>query len=126
MQKEIVKVWNVHGLDEGDDALVNRTSNALERYNRWFNSLVPNPHPNLQTFGSALREEADRIVNRVEAVRKCHEKAPVYKEVVFPNIPASFESFSYKFVEGCVKKSNVEGRVKKSAQRSGMKTRSKK
>ena len=37
------------------------TNNALERYNRHFNKIVPNAHPNLAVFAHALQKEATAV-----------------------------------------------------------------
>ena len=86
----------MEGVDEGVVTLANKTSNALERYNREFNGIVPTAHPNLIVFANALHKEAKQVVQRLEDVRVGREKPPVYKEVKFPEIPAEYLSFSYK------------------------------
>ena len=59
MQDDYVKVWNVAGLDkkkEGEKNVQFLTNNALENYNRHFNKIVPNVHPNLAVFAHALKK----------------------------------------------------------------------
>ena len=104
MQDEMMNVWNVHGMDEGGVKLSNRTSNGLERYNRHFNGIYPNNHPNLVTFVSKLKEEVGGQVQRIENVRKGREDPPDYQEVVFTLIPDSFADFRDKFGESKKKK----------------------
>ena len=54
-------MWNLFGVVADD--LKNRTNCALERYNRHFNNIFPNKHPNITQFASAVYEEAERWVD---------------------------------------------------------------
>lgn len=96
MKEEFVEVWNVSHLDDDDIELKNRTNNALERYNRHFNGIVPRNHPNLMVFTQALRQEADRIVQRMDLVRRGLERVDeeVANRVASTiEIPDEFHSF---------------------------------
>ena len=80
-----------------DDAPVQfLTSNALENYNRHFNHTVPNSHPNLVVFSSALQEEAAQVSRSMQNVRAGHKTAPTYAGANFTPIPDDFASFRYK------------------------------
>ncbi|POM69894.1 LOW QUALITY PROTEIN: Hypothetical protein PHPALM_13795 [Phytophthora palmivora] len=45
------EVWNVFGLN---NALIARTNNPLERFNRELNSRFPRPHPSMATFVTVI------------------------------------------------------------------------
>ena len=100
MQDDFVKVWNVAGLDtkkEGGEKQVQfLTNNAIENYNRHFNKIVPNVHPNLAVFAHALKKEATTVTERNANVRKGREIAPTYDGAKFIEIPKDFKSFRYK------------------------------
>ena len=100
MQDEFVEVWNVAGLDtkkEGGEKQVQfLTNNAIENYNRHFNKIVPNAHPNLSVFANALQKEATAVTDRNNNIRKGREAAPTYDGAKFIEIPKDFKSFRYK------------------------------
>ena len=72
------------------------TNNALENYNRHFNHIVPNSHPNLAVFSNALQEEAAQVLWCMQNVRMGRETAPTYAGANFTPIPDDFASFRYK------------------------------
>ena len=93
MQQDFVTVWNIHGLDEADVQLANRTSNGLESYNCWMNNKVfPCAHPAVAIFVEYLKIETERVRDRIEDVRKGREDPPKHKEVRFPPVPEEYES----------------------------------
>ena len=99
MQDDYVKVWNVAGLDkkkEGEKNVQFLTNNALENYNRHFNIIVPNVHPNFAVFAHALKKEATTVTEHNANVRKGREIAPSYDGAKFIEIPKDFQSFRYK------------------------------
>ncbi|KII60792.1 hypothetical protein RF11_02653 [Thelohanellus kitauei] len=49
------KVWNTFDISKSD--IMNRTNNALERYNRRMNDFFANAHPNLVSFPKIIRDE---------------------------------------------------------------------
>ena len=63
MREDLIEVWNVGEMGEERAALINATSNALERYNRRLNEKM-GLHPNLVVFASML-EEVSRLHLRV-------------------------------------------------------------
>ena len=95
MQDTFLNVWNVHDMEDDDVDLSNRTSNGLERYNRKLGREVfTTSHPSLGSFASSLRNEGDRVVGRIEDVRKGRERAREYQgRDVFPPIPEEYNSF---------------------------------
>ncbi len=70
MDEEDVPIWNFSDItdDCSKAKLVDKTNNALERYNRHFNSLFGTDHPQLVAFVVVLWDEADMIVQRLEDV----------------------------------------------------------
>ncbi len=104
MQDDFVKVWNVAGVNidkkKGENARF-LTNNALERFNRHFNHIVPSSHPNLVVFAHALKDEANSVSQHLEDVRKGREEAP-------PLIPLHSLRFQRSFIclsgtSGCKK-----------------------
>ena len=89
---------NVSGLDKAKIKLQNLTSNGLDRYNLRFNGIVPTSHPNLAVFASALQQEANEVVQRIENIKKSREIVPEYEAAVLLEIPEEYESFEFK---GC-------------------------
>ena len=92
MEPDLVKIWNVAHLIDSDDKmkLLHRTSNGLESYNKHFNGICPTSHPNLVSFAHALRQEADRVVQRMDDVAKGQAIPPDYNQPEFPQIPPEF------------------------------------
>lgn len=90
-----VLVWSMSDLSKMEKFVANKTNNALERYNRHFNQVFPSKHPSLLCFAENLRKEMDRIIQRIENVRKGREDPPTYQETTFPPIPQEYESFRY-------------------------------
>ena len=51
-------------------------------------------HPSLPNFVAGLKEETDRVILRIESVRKKHESPGKYVgDKVFPEIPEEYTSF---------------------------------
>lgn len=48
----------------------------------------------MTNFVATLKKEADRVVQRVDDVRKKREKPPVHKEVELPPIPDDYWSYA--------------------------------
>ena len=92
LDEELIALWNYADILDDDEKLklISKTSNGLERYNRHFKSLFPTDRPAFVAFVVTLREEADRIVQRLEDVDKGREVPPDYLEPVFPTIPDEF------------------------------------
>ena len=56
---------------EAGEILINRTNNALERYNRRLGNLFPDSnHPSMTTFVSGIQYEARAFVDDLEAIKK--------------------------------------------------------
>jgi hypothetical protein len=103
IDEEVVSIWNFSDIidDSSMAKLVNKTSNALEHYNRHFNSLFGTAHLQLVVFVISLCDEADRIVQRLKDVDKDREQPPEYLEHVFPKIPdESWDEVGVKKAKG--------------------------
>ena len=59
MRPELIKVWNVAGMEDAHIQLSNRTSNGLERYNRHMGAMFPHAHPTLILFVQTLKAEVE-------------------------------------------------------------------
>ena len=93
LRPKILDMWNMVDKLDADIEAIARTSNCLERYNRHLNGIFSSRHPNLLAFAEKLEEEANRVVRRLENIRKGHEVAPQYGPVPFPVIPDDYNKF---------------------------------
>ena len=84
MQEEFFNVWNDCDKIDKDHELLHLTNNGLEIYNKHFNTICSNSHPNFVAFVHALCKQADRDVQRMDNVSKGREIPPQYNEPVFP------------------------------------------
>ena len=102
MKKDFRDMWNVFGLDNEElIELINRTSNSLERYNRWMkHNVFRVQHPSLMKFVEGQYAEGMRQVKRIEDVQKGREIPAEPKGVTFPPIPAEY----YEYREGIGKR----------------------
>jgi hypothetical protein len=85
-------LWNVHGNED----IVNRTNNHLERYNRRMNEVFPVAHPNILSFVDTIKTEANSYIetyNLIKAGRLAH---PKHAPVRFATIPSDYEVFTCK------------------------------
>jgi hypothetical protein len=95
-----MKVWNVAGVNINKRKSENAqflTNNALERYNRHFNSIVPSSYPNLVVFAHVLKNEAKSVSQHLEDVRKGRDEAPTYS-TTFIETPKEFLLFKWPHV----------------------------
>eukprot|EP00644_Phytophthora_capsici_P019508 jgi/Phyca11/133267/e_gw1.396.5.1 len=65
------RVWNVHDVDE---AIVSRTNNPLERFNREINAALPSPYPSLPAFVAMIQVLSQRYVDRTDDMAKSRAK----------------------------------------------------
>ncbi|OWY99627.1 LOW QUALITY PROTEIN: hypothetical protein PHMEG_00029342 [Phytophthora megakarya] len=80
-------VWNVHDVDE---AMVSRTNNPLERFNREINAALPSPHPSLPAFVAMIQALSQRHVDRIDDMAKCRaKKRPRRRNIEPVNLPES-------------------------------------
>jgi hypothetical protein len=88
----ILDSWNICDADGDVKAFVNRTNNALERYNRRFNDLF-HKKPSLIEFVQILEEESRKQAAELEDIRKSRRVKPMYQERTIPAIPAAYVTF---------------------------------
>jgi len=85
------RYWNV--FDVEDRALVNRTNNALERFNRTIKDKFPNAHPNMSMFLTAIREiSADYVQEYSNTLRGQSKKGKHGKPSQF-EFPEDYEEY---------------------------------
>ena len=114
MKKKFVKCWSVYNLgDEDRLELINRTSNSLERYNRWMKyNVFRSMHPNLVIFTDGLEGEGERQVKRIEDVRKGREIPAEPKGSSFPPIPEAYFGYRTYAMKGNKKPTRVNPKRK--------------
>ncbi|OWZ09267.1 hypothetical protein PHMEG_00018059 [Phytophthora megakarya] len=78
---------NAHDVDE---AIVSRTNNPLERFNRKINAALPSPHPSLPAFVAMIQVLSQRHVDRIDDMAKCRaKKRPRRRNIEPVNLPES-------------------------------------
>ena len=88
--------------------LINRTSNSLERYNRWMKyNVFWSMHPNLVIFSGGLEGERKRHVKRIEDARKGREIPAEPKGTSFPPIPEAYSGYCTYAMKGNKKPTRV-------------------
>ena len=114
MKKKFLKLWSVYNLDDEDRLeLINRTSNSLERYNRWMKyNVFRSMHPNLVIFSDGLEGEGKRQVKRIEDVRKEREIPSETKGASFPPIPEAYSGYRTYTMKGNKKPTRVNPKRK--------------
>jgi len=88
--------WNIHRILHNEEQLANRTNNPLEHYNRHFNSLFTNAHPNLKDFVFNLRADAERQFQEYQNCQSGVSRAPPHSGLTTFDvswIPAEYLDF---------------------------------
>ena len=67
-------------------SILNRTDNALERYNQYLNDKVTLPYLDLCEFVAILEETGRNQVTRLEYIRYGKTRTPNYKDLILDNI----------------------------------------
>ena len=88
----ILNSWNICKEKEVCIQMINRTNNALERYNRRFNSLF-SKQPNIIEFNQIVMEESIRQAETLQNIRSGKKLETVRQEVYVPDIPEEYQSF---------------------------------
>ena len=92
--QDFISTWNIFDTEKKYIELQNRTSNALERYNRTLSENISTPYPSLIQFVTTLEEEARRQVTRLENIRNGKEIAPTYQDTTGSNrVPDCYTTF---------------------------------
>ena len=98
--EKYIATWNINEpSNEGHIELINRTNNALERYNRSLNEMFPTPHPSLLAFIKVLEEEGRNRVTYVTNISLGHEIAPIHLPCSYGGIPLIYKKFTVAITE---------------------------
>ncbi len=89
---KLVKSWNICDADGTHRDLLNRTNNAMESYNRAFNSNF-DKKPSLIEFVEKTEQESRAVEDRLDGIRKHKEKRPDYRAPTIPEIPNAYTAF---------------------------------
>ena len=87
-----ISSWNI--VEENGDyiEMINRTNNALERYNRCFNGLFPSK-PCLLVFVQILEKETCYQEDRLEEIRKWKARPKEHLEPTIPKVNPEYARF---------------------------------
>ena len=90
-------LWNISAMTAGGlvvpDDMINRTNNALERYNREMNKAFPTAHPTMIEFVTVIRTEALRILKLYEDIKRGRQQKPTHRPVTLWPIPDAYRTF---------------------------------
>jgi hypothetical protein len=88
-------LWNISSIIASGqlEELVNRTNNALERYNRHLHEHFSTPHPNMVFFATVIRQEANAYVTTVEDIKKQRKARLVHTLQPLFIIPQDYYEF---------------------------------
>ena len=94
LQEEIFAIWSWadHLEMAPEDRPLFRASCYIESYNKLWNDLH-GVHPRLQPFVDTLIQEQQRILTRVENLRKKRHERTIYADLDFPKIPHEYGTF---------------------------------
>ncbi len=88
----IIKSWNICKEKEVCIQTINRTNNALESYNKRFNSLF-SKQPNIIDFNQIVMEKSIRQAETLQNIRYGKKLEKVRQKVYVPDIPEEYQSF---------------------------------
>ena len=83
--------WNVFGVE--DRAMVNRTNNALERFNGIMKSNFSTAHPNMSAFVTTIREMSADYAQEYTSILLGHTKKGKHGKSSAFEFPADYEDF---------------------------------
>lgn len=75
------ELWNVHGINH---AVINRTNNPLERFNRELNAAFGTPHPNLPRFVAVINAISTQRVQLLADIQANRARAPHHPPYELP------------------------------------------
>lgn len=78
--------------ENGTDVLVNKTKNALERFNRKLNEQI-SKLLTVQVFADLIRESCNEYVDLMTVTKLQKGRKQNHSHVVLPTIPVDFASF---------------------------------
>ena len=143
---EIVRIenWSIVDKDGISLAIINRTNNALENYNRFFCDMFPTKPVRISTavfhypflrspwidliyilqtfiwFAEGTEKESRRVEERFQDLQECRSKRPNYKEVTIPKLENSgYPAFvkAHKVIENREEAKKKGAAAKKTAQK---------
>lgn len=89
--------WNVNrGRNNNDlmaEAVLNRTNNPLESFNRKLNGYFPARHPTMVQYVTGIRKLSIDYTNTLYSIRRGHSRPPLHQEVTRHPIPADYATF---------------------------------
>ncbi|EGZ24005.1 hypothetical protein PHYSODRAFT_480393 [Phytophthora sojae] len=84
--------WNVNTIAEAVD-IVNRTNNALERFNRTLNESFTTSHPSLLTFVDVIKTKSQNYVDLIEDIRHQRQQPPDHANLARVEVPDDYLRF---------------------------------
>jgi len=78
--------------------MINRTNNALERYNREMNNAFPTAHPTMLEFVTVIRSEALRMVQLYEDIKRGRQQKLPHRPVTLWPIPVAYHTLGWVVV----------------------------
>lgn len=88
--------WNIHRGRNNElmtEAVLNRTNNPLESFNRILNGYFPARHPSVVQFVSGIRKLSQDYANELYNIRRGRSRPPSHKEVTRHPIPPDYYTF---------------------------------
>lgn len=92
MRKYDTALWNINAIAE-TTAIVNRTNNSIERFNRDLNESFTSAHPNLLAFLVVIKEKSKDYVALIEEIRHNRMRYLEHGDLVGVEIPAEYRRF---------------------------------
>jgi hypothetical protein len=91
MRRYDPQTWNIFHLKSNPDALLNRTNNPLERFNRELNDRFPVAHPSMSIFISTIQKISVDYAATLANISRQRRAKPVHKPpTVYPVPPEYF------------------------------------
>ncbi|EGZ24028.1 hypothetical protein PHYSODRAFT_325182 [Phytophthora sojae] len=84
--------WNVNTIAEAVD-IVNRTNNALERFNRTLNESFTTSYPSLLTFVDVIKTKSQNYVDLIEDIRHQRQQPPDHANLARVEVPDDYLRF---------------------------------
>jgi hypothetical protein len=75
------------------DAVVNRTNNALERYNRTLNEEFPTAHPKMPDFVQTINRLSKEYYAELKAIQARTSAPRKHRSVNIPDLPDDYATF---------------------------------
>lgn len=88
--------WNIYALlgKEEEGELINRTNNALERYNRVLKSKFRAPHPGMVDFIEVIKKLQVDEFTELQNIKRGVSVPPMHEDVYKPSIPYDYYCFT--------------------------------